>query len=148
MSGIISTETMQDTGLDRALEYAVIQSWDDLMPNPSSGLIHLEYQIGEDGSLDYLTVWASTLRGYWNLICELWMRPLWSHVRGLRFENDYHSEKFARTLHWVMEHESLLKKTSSKHGLIQIYPPTAEERSEAKRWRTTAFSDQDLLLAR
>ena len=25
MSGIISTETMQDTGLDRALEYAVIQ---------------------------------------------------------------------------------------------------------------------------
>lgn len=142
MTNIISSRTVQMVRLDRALEYAVIQSWDDLMPESTSGLIHLEYQTGADGSLDFLTILASTIRGHWSLICELWIRPLWSHATGLSFSNGYHSEAFACTLKSVIEHESSFTKLPNPHGLIQIYPPTPEKRSEAKSWRAAAFDDQ------
>jgi hypothetical protein len=104
MTNIISSPTIPTARLDRALEYALIQSWDELMPDPTSGLIHVEYQTEVDGSLDFLTVWASAIRGYWNRVCELWMRPLRSHATGLRFGDDYHSERPARRLVFVMEH--------------------------------------------
>jgi hypothetical protein len=140
MTNIISSPTVSTARLDRALEYAVIQSWDELMPDPTSGSIQVEYQTGADGSLDFLTLWASTTRGHWSLISEFWMRPLWSHATGLRFGDDYHSETFARTLEFVVEHEGSY--APDQHGLIQIYPPTPEKRSEAERWRTVAFDDQ------
>jgi hypothetical protein len=49
---------MQTISLDRALEYTVIQGWDELMPDRTSGLIHIEYQTGSDGSTDFLKVWG------------------------------------------------------------------------------------------
>ena len=137
----ISSPTISTSQLDLALEYAVIRSWDDLMPNSASGLIHVEYQTSLDGSLDFFKIWASTLRGYWSLICECWMRPLWSHTTGLRFENDYHSGILARTLEYVMRHEDSFAKLPERHGLIQVYPPTTAQRGEAERWGTETFGD-------
>lgn len=123
--------------LDRTLEYAVAQSWDELMPNSTSGLIHIEYQTGEDGSVDFLKVWASTVRGHWNLVCELWMRPLWSHTTGLRFANNFKSPDFARALELVMGHESSFLKLSDRQGTIQVYPPSDEERERS--WTEMTF---------
>jgi hypothetical protein len=68
-------------------------------------LIHIEYQTGHDGSLDFLLIWASTNRGYWNLVCEYWIHPLWSHSTGLRFGNDYRSLEFAHGLELAVKHE-------------------------------------------
>ena len=142
MTNILSSRTMLTAQLDRALEYAVIQSWDELMPDPTSGLIHIEYETGADGSLDFLKIWSSTLRGHWSLLCEYWMRTLWSHATGLRVGDDYHSETFARTLEFVMEHEGSFTKLPDQHGLIQISPPTPEKRSEAERWGGVALDGQ------
>ena len=59
------SQTIQTISSDRALEYAVIQSWDELMPDRTSGLIHIEYQTGCDGSTEFLKVWTSIIRGSW-----------------------------------------------------------------------------------
>jgi hypothetical protein len=56
MIPLVGSQLMQTIRLDRALEYSVIQSWDELMPDQASGLIHIEYQTGGDGSLDFLTL--------------------------------------------------------------------------------------------
>lgn len=135
MTPIADTKPMQMERLDHALESAVIQSWDELMPTSTSGLIHIEYQNGNDGSIEFFMIWASTIRGHWKLVCDFWMRPLWSHATGLRFSNDYHSAAFAHALELVMEHESAFSKLPDQHGLIQVYPPT----EEAERWTSAAF---------
>lgn len=139
MTPITDTQAMQRDRLDHALEYAVIQSWDELMPSSPSGLIQIEYQTGGDGSIEFLMIWASSIRGHWKLVCEFWMRPLWSHATGLRFSNDFHSAGFAHALELVMEHESAFSKLPDQHGLIQVYPPTEDERREAERWTSVAF---------
>jgi hypothetical protein len=128
--------------LDRALECAVILSWDELMPNATSGLIHIEYRTGSDSSLEYLKVWSSTIKGNWNLVCEYWLRPLWSHATGLSFGDAYHSADFAHILELVMQHENALSKLPDHDGSIQIYPPTPEERMAAERWTREAFSHE------
>jgi hypothetical protein len=133
----------QTIRLDRALENTVIQSWDELMPDSTSGLIHLEYQAGNDGSLEFLRIWASTVRGSWKLICEYWIRPLWSHAVGLRFESDYYSEDLARNLEFVIGRETALSKLPDQIGLIQIYPPTEEKRGEADRWTKQFFGHRN-----
>lgn len=143
MARITDSQLIQTVSLDRALEYTVIQSWDELMPDRTSGLIHLEYQTGENGLTDFLKVWASIVRGSWKLVCELWMRPLWSHSTGLRFENDYHSEAFAKNLEFIMVQEETFPRLPEKVGLIQIYPPTQTERREANRWMNLAFNRGD-----
>jgi hypothetical protein len=139
MTPITDTQPMQTDRLDHALESAVIQSWDELMPTSTSGLIQIEYQTGDDGLIEFLMIWASTIRGHWKLVCEFWMRPLWSHATGLRFSNDYHSAAFAHTLDLVMGHENAFSKLPDQHGLTQVYPPTQEERREAERWMSVAF---------
>ena len=138
---------MQTISLDRALEYTVIQSWDELMPARTSGLIHIEYQTGEDGSTDFLKVWASIVRGSWKLVCELWLRPLWSHTIGFRFENNYYSEAFANNLELVIGQEENFPRIPENAGLIQIYPPTQEERREADRWMNPTFVDRSRVAA-
>ncbi len=145
MTPIIGSQPMQTARLDRTLEYAVVQSWDELMPDSTSGLVHIEYQTGSDGALDFFKVWASTIRGHWNLICEFWIRSLWSHATGLSFGKDYHSADFARTLELVMGREDAFSKLPDQQGLIQIYPPTQEERKEAERWTTVAFDHESAM---
>lgn len=141
MLPISDSQTMQTISLARPLENRVIQSWDELMPDGTSGLIHIEYQTGSGGSTDFLKVWASIIRGSWKLVCELWMRPLWSHTTGLRFENDYHSDAFANNLELIMGQEETFPSLPEEAGLIQVYPPAQEERRKADRWMNLAFKD-------
>ena len=142
MTDITGSQPMQTARLDRTLEYAVVQSWDQLVSDSSSGLIQIEYQTGADGSLDFFKIWASTVRGRWDLICEFWAKPLWSHDTGLRFGADYHSVDFAHTLELVMRREDAFSKLPDQQGLIQISPPTPEERTAAERWMEVAFNHE------
>jgi len=144
MMAITDSQTMQSVSLDRALEYAVIQSWDELTPDRTAGLIHIEYQTGSDGVIEFLKVWSSIARGTWKLVCELWMRPLWSHATGLRFENNYHSDALGKNLELIMRQEKGFPRVPDQAGLIQVYPPTQEERKEADRWIDLAFGHGDL----
>ena len=127
-----TSQRMPHSRLDRTLEYAVIRSWKELMPNSISGSIHIDYQTGADGSLDFLKIFASTIRGYWNQVCECWMRPLWSHTTGVCFCSDYHSADLARTLELVIENQDTFTKVPNKHATLYISTPTEEERREAE----------------
>lgn len=57
------------------------------MPEPASGLIHIEYHVDALGSVEFMKVWASTVRGHWDLVCEHWMHARASYGSGLRFAN-------------------------------------------------------------
>jgi len=53
--------------LNQILESTVVLNWKDLTKN-AEALIHVEYHIGVERSIDYLRIWSSTARGYWNLV--------------------------------------------------------------------------------
>lgn len=53
--------------LNQILESTIVLNWKELTKN-AEALIHVEYHIGVERSIDYLRVWASTARRYWNLV--------------------------------------------------------------------------------
>jgi len=114
--------------LDRVIENAVVLSWSELMPKATRGIIHVEYHSGPERLLEYLKVWSSTERGYWNLVCEYWKCSLWSHVPGLTFGKSCQPGDFSRSLESVMRHENDFERLPQEDGLIQIYPPTTEDK--------------------
>ena len=85
----------QDQNLERVLESAVVASWANLMRGADRGLIHIEYGFCPRGTLDYLQLWASIMRGYWLLACSYWMSPSESRGSGLHLDNGYRSEALA-----------------------------------------------------
>lgn len=127
--------------LDRVLEDAVVLGWNELLPTSTAGVIHVEYHTGPDHSLEYVKIWASTERGYWNLVCEYWTCSLWSHVPGLSFGKGYHSGEFSHRLERVMQYEAAFAKPPHQDGSIQIYPPTEAERTAAGDWMTAVFTE-------
>jgi len=120
--------------LDRTLESAVQASWNELMPVTDTASIQVEYRIESDGALQYLRIWASTKRGYWNLVCEQWITAAWSHVSGLQFSEGYYSEALGRFLEIVARHQRAFHNVSGtcRNGLLLISPPTEDESREAR----------------
>lgn len=67
---MISTATLPAVAslqLDAMLADALVLYWSDLMPELTSGLIHVEYRVEPHGSVEFMKVWASTTRGHWDL---------------------------------------------------------------------------------
>jgi len=127
-----ATDSIQ---VDTILSDALVLNWGDLMPELTSGLIHIEYHVEPLGSVEYMKVWASTIRGYWSLICEHWMRWDASHQSGLHFRNGYASDTLARMLDTIMQHQEIFRvgATPGKDRMIQIYPPTDADRTAASK---------------
>jgi len=127
--------TVRTLRLDRAVESAVQASWNELMPVTESGSIQIEYRIESDESLQYLRIWVSTKRGYWNLVCEQWITAAWSHVPGLQFSEGYYSEALAHFLEIVARHQRAFHSVSGtcRNGSLQISPPTEDESRQARR---------------
>jgi hypothetical protein len=125
--------------LDRTLECAVTASWEDLMPLAESGLIHIEYGFSTGGSIDYLKLWSSTIRGQWHLACEYWMSPSTFHSPGIHFETGHKSDVLARNLDLIMQHQKafLAPVNLGRNGLLQIQQPTNQQRATA----TTSIND-------
>ncbi len=119
--------------LDAILADALILNWSDLMPELTSGQIHIEYHVEAMGSVEFVKVWASTIRGYWTLICEYWM--LWdaSHQGGLHFKNGYKSDRLAKMLDPIMQHQGifLVGAAPGKDRMLQVYPPTDADKAAA-----------------
>ena len=115
--------------LEQILESSIVASWADLMPKSQTGLIHVEYGFAAAGTLDYLKVWSSTIRGQWLLACEYWMSASTFHSAGVHFHNGYQSEGLAHILDSVMQHQTSfsLPADLGRQGLLQIPTPTPQE---------------------
>lgn len=137
-----------DTGLFRLLECAAILSWEDLMPAAAqSDVIYIEYPTKVSPLLEYLMIWSSTRRGYWDPVGEYWMCATSSHSSGLSFGNGYHSDDLARMLDLVMQHQDTFLLSQDCHGLIQVHRPTEEERMAADATMKDAFNHAGSALA-
>jgi hypothetical protein len=122
--------------LDRTLQAAVVQSWEELMPGSPSGQIHVEYQTGSNGALEFLRIWSSSVRGHWDLICEMWLQALWSNAVGLRFANNYRSAALTTALGVATQDAGPGSTLPDHQGFIQVQRPTAELRTDTPIFQT------------
>jgi hypothetical protein len=120
--------------LNAMLADALVLNWSDLMPETTSGLIHIEYHVEPNGSVESMKVWASTTRGYWDLVCQHWMHARGSCGSGLRFANGYKCEGLQRMLESIMEHPEifLVGTRPGADRMIQVFPPTEKDAISAR----------------
>ena len=122
--------------LDKALEFAVIAAWQDLMKTANPCSVRVEYQSEPGTSLDYLTVWSVKAGGYQDLVCDYWTWTSPAHASGVRFTNGFHSDGLGQTLDFVMKDQDQFTRPvdACRDGLVLIYPPTEDDRIEASSW--------------
>lgn len=130
--------------IDRVLESAVVLSWKELLRSRRARVIHVEYGVAPEPSLQYVKIWLSRTRGTWDLICEYWMYPGPSRIRpvGLTFSNGYYSGALARMLEHMMRHQDgVANSLSGKTGvnLILVQPPTGDDELKASNCMTEAY---------
>lgn len=116
------------------LECAVCLNWKDIASRSLPTVMQLEYRIGPTHSLEFLKLWSSTSRGYWNLVCEYSMEPTITRQQGITFSGTYSSPGLSRMLDAIMHHQGAFSLNSAElfGGLVQIASPD-ETRSAAAR---------------
>jgi len=132
----------EDENIERILESAVVLAWVDLMGEGKHGLVHIEYDFAPGGTLDRVQVWSSRKRGYWLLVCTYSMSATQSHGAGVRFANEFVSERLAHILETVMQNQNVftLPQNNGRQGLLQIASPTENESKAAAVSVNDAFS--------
>lgn len=118
---------------DQALQWAVTLAWDDLTKAAAARSIRVEYLCEPGRSLEHLSVWSVKAGGYQDLVCDYWTSTLPDHSAGARFAGGNGSDGLALTLGWIMKNQAQFTRAmgAGRHGLVLIYPPTAEEYAEA-----------------
>ena len=84
--------------LDKALEFAVILGWEDLMKVSDPCSARVEYRCEPGTSLDYLNVWSVDAEGHQNRVCDYWTWTSSAHPSGIRFNNKFQSVSWVRPL--------------------------------------------------
>lgn len=123
----------EDRKMESALQSAVVLNWEDLVRGAPGATIQVEYAFAPGGTLAYVRVWSSTLRGYWLLACAYWMSASGSHDQGAHFDNGYRSDGLAHILEFLMQHQNsfAIPHNFGGEGSILIATPTAVERRSA-----------------
>jgi hypothetical protein len=121
--------------LDKAFPYAVSLAWGDFKGTNSQS-IRVEYLCEPAAALDHLSVWSVTAGGYHNLVCDYWTRTSSSHPSGIRFGQGHYSDGLAQTLDFIMKNQGQFTRPPDAccHGMVLIYPPDADHRTEAATW--------------
>jgi hypothetical protein len=127
--------------LDRALELAVVTSWEDLVRPGDACSVHVEYEKQPNSPLSSLSVWTIRNRGYGTLVCRYSAARSSSASSSLedplaQFANSYHSKTLANTLDFVVRNQNRFTRPADQsiHGLVQIDSPSEGDRSEASAW--------------
>ena len=122
--------------LDKALEFAVILAWEDLMKARESCSVRVEYRCEPGTSLDYLSVWSVRAGGEQDLVCDYWTWTSSAHPSGVHFSNSYDSDQLAQALDFILMNQDQFTRRADacRDGLVLIYPPTEDERAEASSW--------------
>jgi hypothetical protein len=134
--------------LDRALELAVVSSWDDLVNLGESCSIHVEYRNVFELPLNSVEVWKIANRGDGTLVCSYTISrsdssPMAPETPEMRFTNNYRSTILADDLDFIMrnQHQFSRPPDRSIHGLVQIDLPSEEERKSAAIWSRDIRTD-------
>ena len=122
--------------LDKALQFAVIVAWDDLMTAGEPRPVRVEYQGRPGMSLDHVSVWSAKAWGYHDLLCDYWTSASSSHPNGACFKNGHSSAKLVEALGFIMKNQDQFRRPldAGRNGLVLIDPPAPDDREEAVRW--------------
>jgi hypothetical protein len=130
--------------IDHVLESAVVLSWKELLRGRHAGVVHVEYGVAPEPSLQYVKIWLLTRRESWDLMCEYWMCASPSRIptAGLTFSNGYHSPALERILEHMMRcQDGVPNSLSGESGvnLILVDPPTLADELKARNCMTEAY---------
>jgi len=122
--------------LDKALEFAVILAWQDLMTGGQVLSARVEYESKRGLPVDFLTVWTLRSGGYQDRACDYSTRASPAHPVGVRFTNSYHSNALAHALDFIMKNQDQFTHPDDawRPHLVMIQPPTPELAAEATAW--------------
>ena len=122
--------------LDKALQFAVIVAWDDLMKAGEFRPVRVEYQGRPGMSLDQVSVWSAKAWGYHDLLCDYWTSASSDHPNGACFRNGHSSDKLAAALGFIMKNQDQFRRPldAGRNGLVLIDPPAPDDREEAVSW--------------
>jgi hypothetical protein len=121
--------------LDKALEFAVVLAWTDLMKVVPAASVRVEYERESKTPLDHVTVWADKGKGYCDRVCDYWTWASAAHPNGMRFWRGHDSAPLARALDFIMRNqERFTGPTAARDGLVLVYPPGDEQRAVAATW--------------
>ena len=140
-----SSSVSANIEISSILEAVMVLGWPEVMKEYPSGLLHVEYRTSPDDFIEYLKVFSSGLRGYWQLVCEYWDSALWSHEVGLSFGNGRSSALMTEMLKFVMDHQNafLRRHTPTHNVLLQVDPPTEQETAAARECMRQAVQSID-----
>jgi hypothetical protein len=130
--------------LDRALELAVVSSWNELVSTGEPCSVHVEYQNVSSVPLNSVEVWMIKNRGYGTLICRCSVpSSQTADTSGCVFGNAYRSETLGGDLDFILRNQSQFSRApgGSVHGLVQVGQPNAEDRSDATSWSRSWHAD-------
>ena len=122
--------------LDKALKFAVILAWEDLMKVTSPCSARVEYRCEPGTSLVYLNVWSVDAEGHQNRVCEYWTSTSSAHPSGICFNSKFQSRQLGQALDFILMNQGQFTRSADacRDGLALIYPPTGDERTEAATW--------------
>lgn len=121
---------------EKALEFAVISSWDELIKPGGKSSIHVEYANVAGIPVPSLQVW-DTHKGHENRVCDYSVLPSGdSQLQRIQFTNSYASQTLAEALDLVMLNQSHFTRPGDRcvKGLVQIGVPSEEDRASAAQW--------------
>ena len=128
---------------DKALHFAVILAWEDLMKVSKPCSARVEYRSEPGIALDHLSVWSVKARGYQDLVCDYHTSASVVHPSGAHFTNEHHSDRLAQTLDFIMKNQGQFTRPAdaSRNGLVVISPPAEDDRTEAATWMRGIVAD-------
>lgn len=134
--------------LDQALELAVVSSWDDLVHAGESCSIHIEYTNMTRLPVNSLEVWSIKNRGYGTLVCRCSISasnssPSPAEPSRCIFSNSYGSKALAADLDFIIRNQYQFSRPGdhSIHGLVQVDPPSEDDRKRASAWNRSPSAE-------
>jgi hypothetical protein len=130
--------------LDRALELAVVSSWNELVSPGEPCSVHVEYKNVSTVPVNSLEVWMIKKRGYGMLVCRCSVPPSGAaDTSGCVFGNAYRSKTLAGDLDFVLRNQGQFSRPADRsvHGFVPVDEPSAKDRSDATAWSQSGHAD-------
>lgn len=126
--------------LDKALGFAVILAWDDLKKSTDLSSARVEFQSAVGTAVDYLSIWSVDAEAHQSMLCDYWTWTSPAHTSGISFKRTLNSPRLVLALDFILMNQNQFTRPADAcpEGLALVYPPTADELTEATTWMAGA----------